>query len=187
MDNRRKKFENPLRLEELKPIETLKRIGLQENHVLCDIGAGSGVFTIPAATMTKNKVLALEINEELLSVIGEKAKKEGIRNIELIKVNDDHFAVEDDSVDIVIMVTVLHEITNTAVFLDEVKRLLKGRGKLAVIEFHKHETPLGPPVAHRMGRDEAKVLLDETGFVLLEEFDLGANFYCLVFQKGENR
>ena len=38
------KLENPTRMEELKPEDTLRRIGLQENHDLSDIGAGSGIF-----------------------------------------------------------------------------------------------------------------------------------------------
>jgi ubiquinone/menaquinone biosynthesis C-methylase UbiE len=185
MNSRQTKFENPARLQELRPEETLKRIGLQENDVLCDIGAGSGVFTIPAAKMTRNTVLALEIEEELLVLIAEKAQSEGLRNVELLKVSDNHLPVIDNSVDIVLLVTVLHEIAAPAVFLEEVKRLLRNGGKLALIEFHKRQTPLGPSLAQRLGREEAKKLLGQTGFMVREEFDLGDNFYCLVFGKDE--
>jgi len=186
MNSRQTRFENPARLEELRPRETLERIGLQENDVLSDFGAGSGVFTIPAAKMIRNTVLALEIQEELLALIAEKAQSEGLRNIELIKVSDNNLPVRDNSVDIVLLVTVLHEITEPAVFLEEVKRLLKNRGKLAVIEFHKRQTPMGPPLAQRLSREEVKELLSQRGFVMQEEFDLGDNFYCLVFLKDED-
>ena len=77
-------------------------------------------------------------------------------------------------------------ITVPAVFLEEVKRLLKNRGKLAVIEFHKRQTPMGPPLAQRLSREEVKELLSQRGFVMQEEFDLGDNFYCLVFLKDED-
>ena len=186
MNSRQTRFENPARLEELRPRETLERIGLQENDVLSDIGAGSGVFTIPAAKMIRNTVLALEIQEELLALIAEKAQSEGLRNIELIKVSDNNLPVRDNSVDIVLLVTVLHEITEPAVFLEEVKRLLKNRGKLAVIEFHKRQTPMGPPLAQRLSREEVKELLSQRGFVVQEDFDFGDNFYCLVFLKDED-
>jgi ubiquinone/menaquinone biosynthesis C-methylase UbiE len=181
MNKKQMKFENPLRLEELKPKETLQRIGLRGDHVLCDIGAGSGIFTIPAAKITKNIVYALEINDEMLSVIEDKANNEGISNIELIKVHNDHFDLEDGSVDIILMVTVLHEIQNKHVVLEEVKRLLNNSGKSAVIEFHKRETPMGPPPSHRMGKNEVKDLFGDLGFTVIEDFDLGDNFYCLVF------
>ncbi len=57
---------------------------------------------------------------------------------------------------------------------------------LAVTEFHKRETPMGPPTAHRMGKDEVKNILVNKGFTVLDDFDLGDNFYCLVFTR-DNR
>ena len=183
MNHSQMKLENPVRLTELKPEETLKRIGLQEYHVLCDIGAGSGIFTIPAANITKNKVYALETNEELLSVIAAKAKAEGLSNLEPVKVTGDNFNLEDATVDIVLLVTVLHEISEKTVFLREVKRILKAGGKMAVIEFNKSQTPIGPPQEHRMRKDEVMDNLTKAGLVFLEGFGLGDNFYCVVFQK----
>lgn len=183
MNHKQLKFENPLRIEELKPTETLKKIGLEENHVICDIGAGSGIFTIPASMITNNKVYALEINDEMLSVIGEKAKSQGIKNIQLIKVQDENFDMEDHSVDIVIMVTVLHEIENKFAFLGEVKRILSENGRIAVIEFHKWQTPMGPPTEHRMSKDEVIDHMKDIGYAVKEDIDLGENYYCLVFIK----
>ena len=137
MNQLQMKLENPTRMEELKPEDTLRRIGLQGNHVLSYIGAGSGIFAIPAAKITSNTVYALDINVEMLSLINDKAKQEGITNIETIKVEDDHLSIEDHSTDIAILVTVFHEIENKSHFLSEAKRILKGDGKIAVIEFHK--------------------------------------------------
>jgi ubiquinone/menaquinone biosynthesis C-methylase UbiE len=176
------KLENPERIKELKPQETLKKIGLQNDNVVCDIGAGSGIFTLPAADLTKNIVYALEINEDLLAVIGEKAKDGGFTNIELIKVSNDKLAIKDCCVDLALMVTVLHEIIAPALLLKEAKRILKDQGKLAIIEFHKRETPTGPPLDQRIGKVEAKKLLMSLGFKLSAEFDLGENYYCLVLQ-----
>jgi ubiquinone/menaquinone biosynthesis C-methylase UbiE len=182
MNNNQIKLENPVRLEELNPTNTLKKIGLQENHILCDIGAGSGIFTIPAARITRKEVYALDINDEMLSIISRKAEAESITNIELIKVKDDHFEIMDNSIDIALLVTVLHEIQNPAVFLTEIKRILKNNGQIAVIEFHKRDTPIGPPINHRMGKDEVTDQLKNIGFIVHKDFDLGDNFYCLVFQ-----
>lgn len=41
MDYKQNKLENPERLAELSPKETLMRIGLGEQDIICDIGAGS--------------------------------------------------------------------------------------------------------------------------------------------------
>jgi ubiquinone/menaquinone biosynthesis C-methylase UbiE len=185
MNHKLMKFENPIRLEELRPEETLRKVGLQKDHVLCDIGAGSGIFTVPAAKITKQIVYALEINEEMLSIIGDKAKTEGIENIRLIQVSDGHFAIEDNTADIALMVTVLHEIEDTKLFINEVKRVLKKDGKIAVIEFHKRETPMGPPTGHRIDKDKVRDIMLEIGFIVCEDYDMGKNFYCMVFKRKE--
>lgn len=178
------KLENPARLKELNPVETLKRIGLKNDHTLCDIGAGSGIFTIPASRITNSKVYALEINHDMLSLIDEKAKAQDINNIELRKVENNHFNIDGNSIDVAIIVTVLHEINNKSAFLAEVKRILKATGHVAVIEFHKHVTPMGPTIDHRLGYDDLMELLSENGFILNEKFDLGENFYCAVFNSN---
>lgn len=181
MNNKRMKFENPVRLEELQPAATLEKIGLRDNDILCDIGAGTGIFAIPAAKMTKNKVYALEINEDMLALMAEKARAENIGNLHLLKTEDEHLTLEDNTADIVLLVTVLHEIKNKLIFINEIKRILKRQGKVAIIEFHKRQTPMGPPEAHRLGQHEASELLESQGFKTVQDFALGDNFYCLIF------
>lgn len=184
MSNKQMKYENPMRLQELNPMETLRRIGLQERDVLCDIGAGSGVFTLPAANITRGRVYALDINEEMLSVIDEKAKTENLQNIELVHVEGSHFNLLDHSINVVLLVTVLHEIDSPKIFLDEVKRVLVKDGKVAIIEFHKRSTPMGPPIGHRIDKEEVVRLLSSIELKVQEEFELGENFYCMVFQES---
>jgi len=182
MDGKLLKLENLARMKELDPEGTLKRIGLQENSVFCDIGAGSGIFTVPAAALTKNKVYALEISDDMISIIKEKALRNSLNNIEPVKVDPKSFNMADHGVDIALMVTVLHEIDDKSLFLNNVKKLLKDDGSAAVIEFHKKATPLGPPLAHRIGRSEVVEEMKKIGMNVVDDFDLGENFYCLVFK-----
>lgn len=183
MNHKQLKYENPERLEELNPLHTLQRIGLRENHVLCDIGAGSGIFSIPAAQYTKNTVFALEKDNEMLNIIDQKASQNGVVNIRLLEVLDDYLNIDDKIADVALMVTVLHEIDNKSIILEEVRRILKPDGKFAVIEFHKHQTSKGPPITHRISKEEMEKLLIKKGFFIQDTFDLGANFYCMVFGK----
>jgi len=185
MSHQVSKFENPTRLAELNPKETLRRIGLSEYDVVCDIGAGSGIFTIPAAQLTSNSVFALDINDEFLEIIKGKANDEELPNIKPMKVAGDHYNydIEVNSVDLVIMVTVFHEIADKEPLFTELRRILKSSGKLAIIEFHQRQTPMGPPVSHRIGREQVIELGKVKSFGISDEFDLGDNFYCIVLQK----
>lgn len=187
MNDKKHKFENPARLHELKPIETLQLIGLRDDQTVCDIGAGSGIFTFPAARITKKSVYAVELKPELLETIGEKAKAEGFKNIQLVEAKGSRYDIESDHIDLALMVTVLHEMENAPEFLQEISRILKNQGKIAIIEFHKHDTQMGPPISHRLGKDELKNLMDSAGFDLCQNFDLGDNFYCMIFSINKNR
>ena len=181
------RLENPERVIELDPYGTLKRIHVDSNDVICDMGAGSGIFTIPAAQLTRNRVYALETDTEMLEVIEKKARNEGLLNIDLIRVENDNIQIKDKTVNIVLLVTILHEIENKRVFLQEIKRILKEDGRILLIEFYKHETPVGPPVSHRIAREEVEKVMGEIGFLNSEEFALGDNLYCLVFKNGANK
>ncbi len=183
MNNRYLKFENPVRLEELKPSETLLRIGLKEDSIVCDIGAGSGIFTIPAAKITKNTVYALDIDDEMLSIIAHKRKEEGLANIALIKVQGHEFNLSDHSVDIVLLVTVLHEIKELIGFLSEVKRIIRKGGRIVVVEFLKEQTPMGPPVEHRLGKETLGEVFNQLELTNTMYFEMGGNFYCLVIDQ----
>ena len=80
------------------------------------------------------------------------------------------------------MVTVLHEIDEKVMFIAETKRMLRTEGTLAVIEFHKRKTPMGPPEAHRLGIDDVAALVQGCGLHEKRRFDLGDNFYCILFE-----
>lgn len=55
------KFENQMRIEELNPRNTLIKAGFKDSMVLCDIGAGTGIFAFPASRISSNDIYALEI------------------------------------------------------------------------------------------------------------------------------
>ncbi len=179
------KLENPIRIKELDPEQTLKRIGVSTSHTICDLGAGSGVFTIPAARMTKGSVYAVEINDDLLGVIQCKAEKEGLQNIIPIKSDGVSFPIPPGAIDLVLLVTVLHEIKETTLFLESIKKATKKGGRLAVIEFVKRSSPMGPDESRRISNMQVSELMGVIGFALIDAFDLGENLYCAVYQESD--
>jgi ubiquinone/menaquinone biosynthesis C-methylase UbiE len=181
MNNKQSKLEDPKRLEELSPEQTLRRIGFAEGQILCDVGAGTGIFSIPAAKVTHNTVYALEISDEMLEIIAGKANEQGLGNVVPVKVKGDDFGVPGGSIDLILLVAVLHEIQDKHTFLAGLQKLLKPGGKVALIEFHKGQTPNGPPAENRLGREEATAFMQAVGLGVSDDFDLGENVYCMVF------
>lgn len=177
------KLENPARLMELKPRSTLLETGLNKDDIFCDIGAGTGIFTIEAAKITNAKTYAVDVSEDMLKVIEDKAAKHNLKNIELINPETFNYPIETNQCDFIMLCTVLHEIDDKSALLNEIYRILKRSGRLIIIEFFKKQTPMGPPANHRISIDETMALADEFDFNLQKQSSLGENLYILVFRK----
>ncbi|MGC4018115.1 MAG: methyltransferase domain-containing protein [Muricomes sp.] len=172
------KLEIPGRIAELNPRDTLERIGLKGSSTFCDVGAGTGVFTFEAAQITDNKVYAVEISSQMMEILQSKVREKNLKNVEII---NGIKGVPDSSCDVVLLCTVLHEVPDVQGMMNEIKRILAEDGILAVIEFHKHQTPGGPPMEIRLDSARLEKELRECGLHQTQNFTLGENFYCSVF------
>ena len=178
------KFENPERINELNPIKTLSLIGINSKSIVCDYGAGTGIFTLPAAEIT-TKVYAVDINPERIDIIEKKLKTNNITNVETILVKDKLVGIKKESVDNVVLVTVFHEIEDRVMFFSDINNILKKDGTIGIVEFHKRETLMGPPITSRVGKKEVIKSFKKEKFILDQDVNLGNNFYLLVFKNNK--
>jgi len=65
----------------------LSALGIKPGQVVCDMGCGNGFYTLQMASLVgeKGRVLAVDIQPEMLHLLEERAKETGITNIELIQ------------------------------------------------------------------------------------------------------
>ena len=106
---------------------------VKEGQTFLDYGCGTGSFTIPAARIvsTSGKVYALDYFPRQLEIVNEKAKKEGLANIETI-LSDSKTGLEDECIDVIWVCDVLHELKERRAVLEELHRVLRGDGVLAI-------------------------------------------------------
>ncbi|TFH39573.1 MAG: class I SAM-dependent methyltransferase, partial [Bacteroidia bacterium] len=144
-------LESPNRYRILPPFKTLKYLCLKEDDIMIDIGCGTGYFTLPASQITgpSGKVIGVDISSEML---GELSKKIDGRstNIELVLSDNLSIPVKDHLGTFVLLANVLHEADDMNIMLREAFRILKPGGRIAIIEWEKKETPMGPPIHHRL-------------------------------------
>lgn len=176
----RNKLENPNRVLELNPKDTLKQIGLKNGDTFCDVGAGTGIFTFAAAEITNNKIYAVEISDEMLEILQLRAKEKKLENV--ITTNGIKMMPES-SCNVALLCTVLHEVPDIQDMANEIRRILVKDGISAIIEFHKRQTPIGPPVEHRLDSVQLTEALHDYGLHQVQHFVLGENFYCSVFER----
>ncbi len=108
---------------------------IQEGQTFLDYGCGTGDFTIPAAKKVseKGKVYALDYFPRQLKIVTERSAKVGLTNIETI-LSDKKTGLPDESVDVIWMCDVLHEIKQKKPVLEELYRVLKREGFLAIYD-----------------------------------------------------
>ena len=97
------------RIQFLNPDSILDKVGLGRETVLADLGCGTGYFTIPASRRVK-KVFAIDVQKGMLDILSEKIKKQKLTNIEAILSEEASIPLPGNSVDVLLMVNVFHEL-----------------------------------------------------------------------------
>lgn len=121
------------------PAQLIERSGIKKGMQVLDLGCGSGAFTpfIARTVGKKGKVYAFDIQTDMLKQLENKLARpenQDIKNIKLIEGNAYELPFDNNSLDLVNMVTVLQEIPDRNRALQEVKRVLKPGGLFAVTE-----------------------------------------------------
>ncbi len=178
-------LDSPGRIQFLNPETILDKLGLTEEMALADLGCGTGYFSIPASRRVK-KVFALDIQSEMLDILRDKIEKEKIANVEAILSEESTIPLPDNSVDILLMVNVFHELEDKESILNEGKRILPNDGRLVIVDWKKIEMDFGPPFEERLTAEEVILICKENGFRIREQSDAGPYNYLLVFEKQGN-
>jgi ubiquinone/menaquinone biosynthesis C-methylase UbiE len=91
-------------------------------------------------------VIAVDLQTEMLTKAQQKAAKADVKNIRFLQSNGKSIQVDNDSVDLILLVTVFHEIVDSTSVLGEFNRILKSGGKLAIVETTKKGIIPGAPL-----------------------------------------
>jgi ubiquinone/menaquinone biosynthesis C-methylase UbiE len=138
-------LDNPIRRWIQPPSELIEKLGIDPSDVAMDFGCGPGYYTIEIAKKAKN-VVAVDLSPEMLKKAQNKAAKAGVKNIQFLQSNGTNIQLENGSVDLILLVTVYHEVGENEAVLKEFSRILKPDGKLVVVEVIKKGIFPGAPV-----------------------------------------
>jgi len=118
-----------------------QRFGLvYPGQTFLDYGCGTGYFSLAAAGIVGDtgKVYALDCFSRQLDMVRERSRKAGLRNIETV-LSDCTTGLAEGSIDLVWMCDVLHEIADKRMVLQEMYRVLRPGGVLAIHDSMRHK------------------------------------------------
>ncbi len=150
-----KEFDDPGRDAWQKPAEVIRLMGVMPGMTVADLGAGTGYFLrhLSAAVGAEGKVLALDVEPSMVEYMTKRAEGEGLTNIEARVVAPDDPALDDASIDRILIVDTWHHLPERDRYAKHLARALKDGGEVWVVDFTK-DSPMGPPVDFRFGPDE---------------------------------
>jgi cyclopropane fatty-acyl-phospholipid synthase-like methyltransferase len=176
-----KLLESERRIEGLQVVNVIKTLKIKSGERVCDLGAGSGLFTRPMAQKVGDKgvVYAVDIDPELLKHVGRTAQEQKLTNIKTILASETDPKLPE-AVDLIAIIDTLHHIGNQAEYLKGLKKYLKPDGRIAIIDFSKDW-----PAGHEKMIYTVETLdgwMSAAGFKRVEKHDFLDNNFFVVYR-----
>jgi ubiquinone/menaquinone biosynthesis C-methylase UbiE len=145
-------LERKERVKEEEPAKLIKALDVKPGQVIADVGAGSGYHTFLLSPLVgdKGKIIACDIQQEMLDLIEKKAKKLNITNVERVKGTETDPKLPKAGVDLILMVDVYHEFSFPYEMTEKMVDSLKPGGKLVFVEFRLEDSDVPIKLVHKM-------------------------------------
>jgi ubiquinone/menaquinone biosynthesis C-methylase UbiE len=162
-------LERPEREEEERPSVLIRNLGLSPADVVADVGAGTGYFAFRIAPLVAHgKVLAVDIQPEMLEHIQRRRTETGLRNVEPVLGTFDDPKLPPASVDLVLLVDVYHEFSHPREMMLAIASALKPGGRLALVEYRAEDSDVPIKRLHKMSERQAIREMNAVGLVWIE-------------------
>lgn len=174
-------FEEPGRDQKLQIDRVMDILGIRQNSVVADIGAGSGWFTVRAARRVGRggRVFAEDINPSAIDTISNRAKKENLENVRVVLGSPDDPKLPQGSTGAVLLLKVYHEIAHPVLFMKTLRGDLHPDARIGIIDRNGNGTD------HGLNREIVEREMDEAGYKKIGQYDFtkaDGQDYFLVFE-----
>ena len=174
----------PGRIQEEMPDGVVANMKLEPTHVVADIGAGSGYFSFRIARLVpEGKVLAVDIQQEMLDIVEATKAKEGVTNIEGVKGEIDNPNLPMNSIDAVIMVDAYHEFSHPFEMINGIYNALRPGGRIFLLEYRGEDASVPIRPLHKMTQEQVIKEMGVFGLEWTETLDFLPWQHMMVFTK----
>jgi len=169
----------------LNPDKILDELDLKENMTVAEFGCGTGNFTLALAKKIKQgRIYSLDIQEEKLSALKNKALLENFNNVIAIHCDleaENGSTLHKNSVNTVLIPNLLFQTEDKNAIIKESKRVLKQGGQLLIVDWLK--SSFLSPKQGIIYPEEIKKIAREIEFDFKKEFSAGEHHFGLLFNK----
>src|ERR1700687_5904825 len=145
-------LERPEREKEEQPTKLIDALKIKPGEVIADIGAGSGYYSFRLSKLVgpKGKILAVDIQPEMLDILRKRMKEQIVKNVEPIQGTITDPKLPANSVDTILMVDVYHEFDHPFEMTVAMVKALKPGGRMIFVEFRMEDPDVPIKLVHKM-------------------------------------
>ena len=174
----------PERIREEMPDDVVANMGLESDHVVADIGAGSGYFSFRIADrVPSGKVLAVDIQPEMLQLIERQKTDTGVANIEGVLGQIDNPNLAPNSIDAAIMVDAYHEFSHPFEMINGIYDALRPGGRIFLLEYRGEDDSVPIRPLHKMTEEQVVKEMSIFGLEWTETLDFLPWQHMMIFTK----
>lgn len=177
-------LEAPPRLARLKALDVVAALKLKPGQTVADIGAGTGVLTLPMARAvgSSGAVYAVDLDKEAVDYIEERATEQGIVNVKAIvgAADDPGMPV---NVDLALLNDSLRYIEKRPEYLKLLGEYLNPGGRIAISEFLPSAYPDRADPTLTVSEAEATEWMAAAGLKPVEKITSFPDRWFVVFGK----
>jgi ubiquinone/menaquinone biosynthesis C-methylase UbiE len=177
-------LERASREQEEQPSKIFNALQLKPKDVVADIGAGTGYMSFRiASSLPQGKVLAVDIQPEMLEIIEYLKKEKNITNVETILATQSDPKLPPESVDLAFMVDAYHEFEYPREIMEGIAKSLKVGGRVALVEYRAENPFIMIKRLHKMTQKQAIKEMKAVGLTWVETKNLLPQQHLMIFQK----
>jgi len=175
-------LERSSRANEESPNLAVDLLDLKKDMIIADFGAGTGYFTSKLARKC-SIVYAVDIQQEMLDLNAKQMRNKNINNVKFILGFTDRTGLPKNSLDLVILVDVYHELENPLEIMNDIKSSLNQTGKVALIEYRKEDPTVPIKPLHKMSVEQVVKEMRQVNLKLHSNIQELPRQHMLIFSK----
>jgi ubiquinone/menaquinone biosynthesis C-methylase UbiE len=164
------RLESPERAAWQKPDELVAALRLAPGAVAADVGAGPGYFALRLARAVgpSGTVFGLDVEPRMTTLLAERARAAGLANVEPVLAPGGD-GLPPRPCDLILLVNAFHHFPDGPGYLTRLAGALAPGGRIALVDFHEGDLPVGPPPEHRVTRAQIDRAVATAGLRVAEE------------------
>ena len=179
-------LERPEREREERTDLLIRNLPLSPDAVVADIGAGTGYFSFPIAErVPQGRVLAVDIQQEMLDIITERQRRGAAANVEPVLGTITDPDLPADSVDLILLVDAYHEFSHPYEMGTAMVDALKPGGQLVLIEYRAEDAFVPIKRLHKMSEAQSILEMEAIGLQHVRTKDFLPQQHFMVFEKPD--